>query len=140
MTMDTIKTIAGDSSVQTKVMQNETSKHNLEIIVPNTEVKEFTLCFRFQPKNIKANNLVARQHYNLIKLMKETFHEMEIFDNKGNALNFTKQMKTFQEHASRFKLMYLKGNPKKNQKANFVCIHRVRSVFSVNEIRNEKNL
>ena len=140
MTMDIKDPNPDDSSVATEVIQNETTQRDPEIILPNTEVKEYTLRFRFQPKNLKANNLVARQHYDLIKLMKENFHEMEIYDNKGNALNFVKQMKTFQEHASRFKLMYLKGNPKKKRKATFVCIHRVRSAFSVNEIRNDSTI
>ena len=100
MTMDIKDPNPDDSSVATEVIQNETTQRDPEIILPNTEVKEYTLRFRFQPKNLKANNLVARQHYDLIKLMKENFHEMEIYNNKGIALNFVKQINIFKSMPS----------------------------------------
>ena len=51
-------------------------------------------------------------------------------------LNFKKQMKTFAEHASRFRLHYSKGNLNKKRLPLFTCYHRIRTVFSLNDICN----
>ena len=99
-----------DTSIATAVTNNEAKT----IITPNLQSKEFTLRFRFSPNSDNANNLVARNHYDLLHLMQTNIKDIEIFDNNGNSLNFRKQMKSFQEHATRFKLHYLKGNQNKN--------------------------
>ena len=64
-------TMDDDSSVATQTTCND-------IVRPNLEVKEFTIRFRFNPKNEVGNNLVARSHYNLLHLIKTTFNPLRI--------------------------------------------------------------
>ena len=122
-----------DRSVATEVRANE-------IIIPNTNVNEYTIEFNFAPRSDKANNFVARCHYDLLHLMKRTFADIELFDNNGNSINFRKQMKTFKEHATRFKLHYLRGNEKKQRSNIFLIFHRIQTALSVNEIRQHHDI
>lgn len=49
-------------------------------------------------------------------------------------------MKSFQEHATRFKLHNLKENQNKNQSALFVCYHQIRTNLIINKIRQHQNI
>lgn len=72
--------------------------------------------------------------------MHSTFKEMQAFDNNGISLNFKKQMKSFVEYATQFKLIYLKGNPSKKRIPMFVCFHQIRSAFTINKIQNHQDI
>ena len=123
------RTLMDDSSEITEIVHNERVK-------TYNQVREFTIRFRFTPNNDTENRRVAKHHYELLKRIHENFKGILIYDNNGNTFNFKKQMKTYLEYASRFRLHYSKGNKAKKRHPQFSCYHRIRSAYSINDIRN----
>ena len=109
-------------------------------LTSHDEVKEYVVKFLFRPNTRSNNTKVAQTHYNMLRCITHLYPEAQVFDNFGKTMKELPLIKTFDAYLHHFKLQFVKANPNKKRKANYLTFHCIRSSISISEIRKNSEV